>query len=96
MDGTQSKRRHHVPLHPARRLDLIQINNGLRTIAYAHPRSGVHVQREAQPLEDELLDLAAASRRVARGIDDPVICSRLMEIAEELTEMAGHGTSPAG
>ena len=75
---------------------MIQINDDIRTMRYALPRSGVNVQQEARPLEDELLDLAAASRRVAVGVDDPVICSRLMQIADELTELAGHGIRGAG
>lgn len=59
-------------------------------------RPGVHVQKEAQSLEHELLDLAADSRRVAATIDDPFICSRLLQIADELTELAALGRHPAG
>ena len=54
------------------------------------------MQREAQTLADELLDLAAASRRVAATIDDPVIVSRLMQIADELTELAAFASPRAG
>ena len=54
------------------------------------------VQRDAQPLDDELLDLAAASRRVAATIDDPIISSRLLQIADELTELAAHGGQRIG
>ena len=54
------------------------------------------MQKEAQSLEHELLDLAADSRRVAATIDDPFICSRLLQIADELTELAALGRHPAG
>lgn len=54
------------------------------------------MQSEAQPLEHDLLDLAAATRRVAITVDEPAISARLMQIADELTEMAGQGGRGAG
>jgi hypothetical protein len=54
------------------------------------------VQREAQPLADELLDLAAMTRHVAGTVNEPTIRCRLRQIADELTALATQGIRRSG
>jgi len=46
------------------------------------------VQSEPQQADQELLALAAATRRTAESVAEPAIRVRLREIADELTALA--------